>query len=178
MFKTHYLNHLYFKIQDSSAGMMTEQILLFFVEGAQKGVDSSLSSDNALAPAKALASECCCVVVVTGEHDYVTDGSKVITVSNGNPILKVITAAGCTLTAVLAAFVSLVDPADVIKVMKSCAFALSVFGIAAELAVKNPVVKGPGSARMHMLDAYGSIDIETLQKMSIFNNIFYSPDRP
>ena len=94
--------------------------ILFFIDGAQKGVDSSQSSDHALAPAKALALECHCVVVVTGEHDFVTDGSSVITVSNGHPILTKITAAGCALTAVLAAFVCLGDPTDVTHVMKLC----------------------------------------------------------
>ena len=132
-------------------------------------MDSSESSDNALTPAKALALECRCVVVVTGQRDYVTDGSRVITVSNGDPILKVITAAGCALTAVLTAFVSLGDPTNVTQVMKNCAYALSIFGIAAELAVNNPMVKGPGSARMHMLDAYSSIDLKTLEKMAKFS---------
>lgn len=132
-------------------------------------MDSSESSDNALVPAKALALECHCVVVVTGKHDFVTDGSRVIKVSNGDPILKVITAAGCALTAVVAAFVSLGDPTDVTSVMKNCAYALSIFGIVAEMAVKDPAVKGPGSARMHMLDAYSGISIETLQEMAKFS---------
>lgn len=131
-------------------------------DGAQKGVDSSQSSNHALGPAKALAKECCCVVVVTGEHDFVTDGSIVITVSNGHPILTKITAAGCTLTAVLAAFVSLGDPTDVTHVIKSCACALSIFGIAAELAVEDPIAKGPGSVRMRMLDTYGRFNAQTL----------------
>ena len=138
-------------------------------DGGQKGVDSSECSDNALMPAQALASECHCVVVVTGEHDFVTDGTRVIKVSNGHPILKMITAAGCTLTAVIAAFVSLEDPTDVNLVMKGCAYALSVFGIAAELAVSNPAYKGPASARMHMLDAYSSITLETLREKAKFS---------
>ena len=138
-------------------------------DGGQKGVDSFESSDNALMPAQALALECHCVVVVTGEHDFVTDGTSVITVSNGHPILKMITAAGCALTAVIAAFVSLEDSKDVNLVMKGCASALSVFGIAAELAVKNPACKGPGSARMHMLDAYRTITIETLWEKAKFS---------
>lgn len=138
-------------------------------DGGQKGVDSCESSDNALMPAQALALQCHCVVVVTGEHDFVTDGTRVIRVSNGHPILKKITAAGCALTAVIAAFVSLEDSTDVNLVMKGCASALSVFGIAAELAVKNPACKGPGSARMHMLDAYRSITIETLWEKAKFS---------
>ena len=141
-------------------------IALFFSDEAQKGVDSSESSDHALEPAKALALESCCVVVITGQHDFVTDGSSVITVSNGHPVLTKITAAGCALTAVLAAFVCLGDSTDVCYVMKSCACALSVFGIAAELAIKDPTVKGPGSARLHMLDAYSSINLETLSCMA------------
>ena len=107
--------------------------------------------------------------MVTGEHDFVTDGSRVIKVSNGHPVLKIITAVGCSLTAVLAAFVSLGDPTDVDHVMKSCASALSVIGIAAELAVKNPAFHGPGSARMHMLDAYSNINMETLWQMAKFS---------
>lgn len=138
-------------------------------DGGQKGVDSCESSDNALMPAQALALQCHCVVVVTGKHDFVTDGTRVITVSNGHPILKKITAAGCALTAVIAAFVSLEDSTDVNLVMKGCASALSVFGIAAELAVENPACKGPGSARMHMLDAYRSITIETLWEKAKFS---------
>ena len=107
--------------------------------------------------------------MVTGEHDYVTDGSRVITVSNGDPILKKITAAGCALTAIVAAFVSLGDLTDVTQVMKSCAYALSIFGIAAELAMKDPVVKGSGSARMRMLDAYDNINMKTLEEMVKFS---------
>ena len=144
-------------------------LIFFFLDGAQKGVDSSQSSDHALVSAKALALECHCVVVVTGKDDFVTDGCSVITVSNGHPVLTKITAAGCALTAVLAAFVSLGDPRDVTHVMRSCACALSVFGIAAELAVKDPAVKGPGSARLHMLDAYSSINIETLSQLAKFS---------
>ena len=132
-------------------------------------MDSSQSSTSALVPAKSLALECNCVVVVTGKDDYVTNGSRVITVSNGHPILQKITAAGCSLTAVMAAFVSVRDVRDVNQVMNSCAYALSIFGIAAELAMKDPLVKGPGSARMHMLDAYSSIDLKTLKAMAKFS---------
>ena len=120
-------------------------------------------------PAKALAKECKCVVVVTGADDYVMDGSRVITVSNGDPVLQKITAAGCSLTAVMAAFISVGDTTDVNEVMNSCACALSIFGIAAELAVKDPAVEGPGSVRMHMLDAYSTINQEILQAMAKFS---------
>ena len=136
-------------------------------DGVQKGVDSSQSSTSSvLMPAKALAKECKCVVVVTGADDYVTDGSRVIAVSNGDPILQKITAAGCSLTAVMAGFVSVGDTTDINQVMNSCAFALSIFAIAAELAVKDPAVEGPGSARMRMLDAYSTINQEVLQAMA------------
>ena len=113
--------------------------------------------------------ECKCVVVVTGKQDFVTDGCNVITVSNGDPILTKITAAGCALTAVMAAFVSLGDPTDTAHVMKSCACALSIFGIAAELAIQDPGVKGPASVRSYMLDAYSGINIETLSSMAKFS---------
>ena len=53
--------------------------------------------------AKSLALECNCVVAVTGKEDYVTNGSRVITVSSSDPILQKITADGCSLLAVVAA---------------------------------------------------------------------------
>ena len=109
------------------------------------------------------------MVVVTGKDDYVTDGSRVITVSNGHPVLRVITAAGCALTALLAAFVSLGDPADLNHVMRGCAYSLCVFGIAAELATNNPNFKGPGSARVHLLDALNCINHDTLKTMAKFS---------
>ena len=143
--------------------------ILLSIDGAQKGVDSSQSSKDALESAKSLASESHSVVVVTGEHDLVTDGSRVITVSNGDPILKLITAAGCSLTAVVAAFVCSGDSKDVTHVMKSCAYALSVFGMAAELAVKDPAFKGPGTARMHMLDAIYNLNEGTVIEMAKFS---------
>lgn len=54
----------------------------------------------------------------------VTDGTRVAAVSNGHPLLTSITAAGCSVTALIAAFVAC-GPQDPLL---AAAHALAVFG--------------------------------------------------
>eukprot|EP00955_Chlamydomonas_euryale_P033800 349632-Chlamydomonas_euryale.AAC.58 len=63
-------------------------------------------------------------------------------------MLTAVTAAGCSLTALVAAFVSQnrEDP------MMATASALAIFGLAAEIALQTAPVKGPGSLRIGLLD--------------------------
>lgn len=150
---------------------ITLPVFFGFSSDGQRGVDSTESADIALTHAKVLAKECNCVVVVTGKDDHVTDGSRVITVSNGHPILQKITACGCSLTSMIAAFVSVVDWTSKEQVMKSCAHALCVFGIAGELAAEKSIVQGvvcPGSARVHLMDALSYMNCEHVQQMAKF----------
>ncbi len=62
--------------------------------------------------------------VCGAQVDYVTDGSRVIAVENGVEMLTLITAAGCSLTALIAAFLvpAQEDP------LTATALALSIFG--------------------------------------------------
>lgn len=53
-----------------------------------KGVDSTISSDTALASAKLLAEQSGAVVVISGETDYITDGIIVEQVNNGSSTLR------------------------------------------------------------------------------------------
>ena len=58
----------------------------------------------------ALARSLGTVVSVSGVHDYVTDGHALVRVSNGHECMTKVTGLGCSLSALIAAFLS-GDPA-------------------------------------------------------------------
>jgi hydroxyethylthiazole kinase len=110
-----------------------------------KGVDSSASSDDALESAKRLASEVGAVVVISGETDYITDGTEVHTVEGGNPIMTSVTGMGCTATALTGAFAAVVDDP-----MVAAAAAMAVMSLAGERAAGSS--RGNGSMQVNFLD--------------------------
>ena len=96
-----------------------------------KGVDSSASSTD--------------VVVISGETDYITDGSVVHTVEGGDPIMTSVTGMGCTATALTGAFAAVCkDP------MTAAVAAMAVMSAAGEKAAAQ--ASGNGSMQMHFLD--------------------------
>lgn len=120
------------------------------VEGT-RGVDSAHGSDDALAAARALAARLGCVVAVTGEVDYVSDGRRTLAVHNGHVMMTRVTALGCSASALVGAFLASHDD----PVMASAA-ALGVIGLAGEIAAKDSA--GPGTFRQHLLDALYAMD--------------------
>lgn len=128
------------------------EILALVEEGrAGKGVDSAHASDEAREVAAGLARELGCVVAVTGATDYVTDGSAVLAVANGHPMMTRVTALGCTASAFVAAFAAAVpDP------LRATAHALAVLGLCGEIAARES--PGPGTLRWRLLDALYQLD--------------------
>lgn len=68
------------------------------------GLESADDPSGAVKAARRLAAGTGAVVVMTGETDVVTDGTRLCRVYNGHEILRSITGAGCQLTALLGAF--------------------------------------------------------------------------
>lgn len=123
-----------------------------------RGVDSAVGTGDrrVLQAARGLAETYGCVVGVSGAADLIVrpGASGVLGVKNGVEMLTRVTAAGCSLTALIAAFVAAADGAsnaDDAAVATAAAF--SVFGVAAELALERAQFKGPGSLRLGLLDA-------------------------
>ncbi|KAK8964065.1 hypothetical protein KSP40_PGU009509 [Platanthera guangdongensis] len=71
-------------------------------------------------------------------------------------MLQKITATGCAVTALIAAFVA-VEPSGALEAV---ACALSVFGIAAELGAE--AARGPASLRMHLIDSLYGLNEDAL----------------
>lgn len=68
-----------------------------------KGVDTTLDTQYACESARMLAQKHNCVVMISGEVDYVIDSSVIIRILGGNALMPTITGMGCSLTACIAA---------------------------------------------------------------------------
>lgn len=115
-----------------------------------KGVDSSVGSDMAVEAAKLLARESGAIVVISGVTDYITDGERVATISNGSTMMTIVTAMGCTATAVVGAFAAInSDP------FEASLHAMATMGVAGERAAARSA--GSGSLAVNFIDELYSL---------------------
>lgn len=122
-----------------------------------KGVDSTDSSDSALQSAKALAQQTNAIVVISGQTDYITDGQKVETVTNGNPMMAKVTGMGCTATAVVASLAAINK-----NYFEASLHGMAIMGITGEVAARNS--KGNGSLQVNFLDELYNLNEEVIRK--------------
>ena len=120
-----------------------------------KGVDSSANSQDALESAKQLAQTYNCVVVISGEKDYITNGVLVHTVEGGSKMMTAVTGMGCTSSALTGAFAVVVDDP-----MVTATAAMAVMSLAGERAAQ--LARGNGSLQMHFLDELSNLNPDTL----------------
>jgi hydroxyethylthiazole kinase len=105
----------------------------------------------AAVPPEVFAKRSGAVVAITGESDLVADGSRIVRIANGHPLMARVTAMGCAGSALLAAMLA-VEP----DALKATASALLVFGIAGDIA--GETANGPGSFGVQILDALFNLD--------------------
>jgi hydroxyethylthiazole kinase len=127
-----------------------------------RGVDSADTMETAREAASELARRHRIVVSLTGVEDYLTDGSRIVTVANGHPMMARVTGTGCVASALTGAFCA-VEPDPL---WAACG-ALVVFGIAGEMAAQRH--SGPGSFQIGLLDALNEIDRSIVQKLARLN---------
>jgi hydroxyethylthiazole kinase len=95
------------------------------------------------------------VIGLTGETDVVTDGARVATIRNGDPLMSRVTAMGCVASALVAACLAVEGDAWL-----ATAAALLALGVAGEGAAA--LARGPGSFATEILDALHRLDRDTL----------------
>ncbi len=123
---------------------------------ATKGVDSLHSVTEAEDTAKMLAKKLRTSLAITGPADLITDGTRIVRISNGHPLMTYVTGAGCAASALIAAFMAVdADP------LTAAATALAFFGLAGETAARKTGV--PGTFMIEMLNALYSITAEDLK---------------
>lgn len=87
-------------------GNASELIALSGAGAGGKGVETTAKSDDAVEAIRALSRETGAIVAVSGLTDYITDGARVIAVAGGDRRLTQVTGAGCSLGALIAAFLA------------------------------------------------------------------------
>lgn len=121
-----------------------------------QGADSTDAVDAAEAAARRLAGSNGAVVAVTGETDFVVAGDRCWRVANGSALMPRVTALGCALTGIIAAFVASGEDAG-----ESVVAGLACYGVAGEIAERD--ARGPGSFRVAFIDALAGIDADTIR---------------
>lgn len=87
-------------------GNASEIATLVGMPASCRGVDSTLAPVDVVPAAERKAAEWGCVLVISGETDYVTDGSRTQALKGGSPMMTYITAMGCAESALMAAMAS------------------------------------------------------------------------
>ena len=134
-------------------GNASEILTLAGMKSGGRGVDSTDSSDAAAEAAASLARQTQGVVCVTGETDYVTDGTEMLSISGGTQMTTLVVGTGCSLSALVAAFCG-ASAQHLQATAAACALAKK----AADTAL--PAAKGPGSFHSAYLDALYSLQPE------------------
>jgi len=127
-------------------GNASEILAMTKGESQGKGVDSGDLVTDAEAVSVAFAKTQNTVVAITGEVDFVTDGTRSARVHGGSLWMPRVTAMGCSLTAVMGAFLAIgSDP------FLAAVAALDCFGVCGARADES--ARGPGSFQVAFLDS-------------------------
>lgn len=116
-----------------------------------------------------------CIVLLSGPTDYLSDGSTVIRLSNGNELLGQITGAGCVLGTTIATFCGAASmvasgtsegvlvQGDMLLATAAGTLALT---ISAQRAAGRGEVRGPGTFLPALIDELGMLTSEIILRMA------------
>ncbi len=120
------------------------------------GVESVSVADDSANVAVQFARQYGCVAAVTGPIDAVSDGTRLIRVANGHPMMSKVTGTGCMATAVVAAYAAVEH-----DYVTAVAAALAAFGLAGQIAAEK--AQGPSTFQVHLFDALAGLTEEALR---------------
>lgn len=151
-------------LEDSTVSVLrgngSEVLSLVDLDVKTRGVDSSLTFSNDMEnAAKEIASDRKCVVAISGEEDYITDGKQLFLVKNGHPIMTRITGTGCGLSATVAAFCAVEEEKNFAM---ATAAAFGFYGLCGELAAEKS--SSPGSFEAAFIDHLYTAGEEEISK--------------
>lgn len=120
-----------------------------------KGVDAGHTAADAATVAAAVAKRYRCIAAVSGATDYVSDGLQTFAVANGTPLFPKITASGCLLGSVIAAFAAVAAPDDYLDAtVQAC----TVYAVAGETAAQGLSPTQSGTFGSRLIDALSAVD--------------------
>lgn len=118
-----------------------------------KGVDSTVKSNEAVEAAKILVQNHKSIVCISGETDIIISENQEIHLKNGHPMMTKVTGLGCTATALIGAFIGVIE-----NKTEAVVSAMSLLGVVGEIAAKQSA--GPGSLQLNIIDKLYSITEE------------------
>jgi hydroxyethylthiazole kinase len=127
-------------------------------EAEIRGVESIGAEESGGDLARTAAKVLGCVAAVTGPVDHVSDGERVIAVSNGHELLGTVSGTGCMATAITGCFLAVRAETP----LEAAAEALVAFGVAGEDAAVG--ANGPGTFHAQLYDALYNLDPATLDE--------------
>lgn len=127
-------------------GNASEILALTQLSNNTKGVDSTISSENALHAAQELSKKLNNTIVISGATDYIITGENIDKVTTGKPIMAKVTGMGCTATSIIGSCIA-VNP----NYHMASYLAMELMGEAGNMAEK--ISKGTGSFQMNFIDA-------------------------
>jgi hydroxyethylthiazole kinase len=131
-------------------GNASEILALARQDGGALGPDSHAEPTEAIRAARELATRQACVVALTGRTDFITDGTRVVTVTGGHALMAMVTGTGCSLGGVMAALLaSSGDP------WRAALAGAAAFAAAGGEAGRQ--ARGPGSFAVAFLDQLGRL---------------------
>ncbi|AFM02675.1 hydroxyethylthiazole kinase [Bernardetia litoralis DSM 6794] len=131
-------------------GNASEIMALAEITSTTKGVDSTVSSDAAIAAAQKLSKELNNTVVISGATDYIITQEQINEVSDGHPMMSKITGMGCTATAIIGACIAVESDYQLASTV-----AMKIMGNAGNTAAK--ISQGTGSFEMNFLDSLSNL---------------------
>jgi hydroxyethylthiazole kinase len=137
-------------------GNAGEIATLVGAEAEVRGVESIGAGMEPAELARAAARSLGVIASVTGPVDHVSDGERVLAVSNGHALLATVTGTGCMSSAITGCFLAAKPSAP----LEAAAEALAAFGVAAEDAARG--AEGPGTFHARLYDALYALDPDTL----------------
>jgi len=135
-------------------GNASEVLALTGIAVSGRGADAADSVEAAEDAARDLAACIGAVVAVSGPVDFVTDGAVAFRVANGHALMPRVTALGCSLNGVIAAFL-VGQPA-----LPATVAAMAYYGLAGERAAST--ASGPGGFQPAFIDALYSLTPDAL----------------
>ncbi|HHF3840772.1 hydroxyethylthiazole kinase [Haemophilus influenzae] len=129
-----------------------------------KGVDAGQGEVDLKAVAEKVAQRYGCTVLISGAVDIVSDGTQTATVHNGTSLFPKVTASGCLLSAVCAAFLAVSEGNYFSATLEACV----AYTIAGECAAQGLTTQ-VGQFQIRLLDELAALSPETIGQRGRIN---------
>lgn len=147
-------------------GNLSELSFLAGLGAQTKGVDTGEADagNDPVAVAREVSRKFGCVSAITGAVDVISDGTRVVQIRNGHPMLSRVTGTGCMTSALVGAYCGAGS-----DYFTAAAAGVASMGLAGELAYEAAGESGTGSFHAAIIDALSRMSPELLMERGKMN---------